>query len=196
MNRDDVEIVEKNRKYEGFFAIDEYQVKHRLYNGDYSRTFKREIFERGNASAILLYDPKLDKVVLVEQFRIGALVANMNPWLLEIVAGINEEHESIEEVVKREAYEEAGVKVDQVKYIFDYLVSPGGTSEVISLFVGLVDSTTAKGVHGLKDENEDIKVYTYDFNEALELANTGKILNATTLIAIFYLAIHKDEFKN
>ena len=165
-----------------------------MFNGEMSRTFKREVFERGNASAVLLYDPSLDKIVLIEQFRIGAYAANRNPWMLELVAGIDESGETPENVVRREAMEEAGLELKTVKFALNYLVSPGGTSEVINLFIATVDSTMAKGIHGLADENEDIKVHTFDFKEAMQMIESGKICNAATILALYYLAVHKVEF--
>lgn len=194
MQISDVHLVSKKRGYQGFFALDEYEIKHKLFNGEMSRTFKREVFERGNASAVLLYDPSLDKIVLIEQFRIGAYAANRNPWMLELVAGIDESGETPENVVRREAMEEAGLELKTVKFALNYLVSPGGTSEVINLFIATVDSSMAKGIHGLADENEDIRVHTFDFKEAMQMIESGKICNAATILALYYLAVHKVEF--
>ena len=196
MQDKEVQLIAKQRKYKGFFAIDEYVLKHTKFNGQMSNQFSRELFERGNASAVLLYDPLLEKVVLIEHFRIGAYVARKNPWLLELVAGIDEPGECPEDVVKREAFEEAGLELKTVKFAFNYLVSPGGTSEVINLFIGTVDSTEAKGVHGVVEENEDIKVHTFDFSDAMQMVESGKICNASTIVALFYLALHKSEFVN
>ena len=83
-----VEILDKTICYNGFFRIERYRLRHRLYSGAWSRELTRELFERGHAAAVLPYDPILDAVVLVEQFRIGALEAPGDPWLLEIVAGV------------------------------------------------------------------------------------------------------------
>ena len=116
MQDKEVQLIAKQRKYKGFFAIDEYVLKHTKFNGQMSNQFSRELFERGNASAVLLYDPLLDKVVLIEQFRIGAYVARKNPWLLELVAGIDEPGECPEDVVKREAFEEAGSEHERLRH--------------------------------------------------------------------------------
>ena len=88
MTRSDVEIIEKTVCYEGFFRIERYRLKHRLYNGSWSGEIVRELFERGHAAAVLPYDPVRDEVVLIEQFRVGALAAPGGPWLMEIVAGV------------------------------------------------------------------------------------------------------------
>jgi ADP-ribose pyrophosphatase len=194
-NIGDAEVVNRENCYSGFFKIDRYTVRHRLYDGTMSGEFTRELFERGHASAVLLYDPSADAVVMIEQFRIGALAAEMNPWLYEIVAGINEPGEKPEDVVVRESLEEAGVSVDNLRFVSHYLVSPGGTSETIYLYIGIVDSSTAGGIHGLADENENIKVHVIPFSEVLAMADDGRICNATALIAVYYLASHLDIFR-
>lgn len=145
MTNTDVEILEKTMGYEGFFRIERYRLRHRLFNGDWSRPLVREVFERGHAAAVLPYDPILDAVVLIEQFRVGALTAPDGPWLLEIVAGMIETDETAEEVVKRESVEEADCAITDLIPLHDYLVSPGGTTERIALFCGRVDATHAGG---------------------------------------------------
>ncbi|MGN1356853.1 MAG: ADP-ribose diphosphatase [Succinivibrionaceae bacterium] len=192
--RDDVNIVRKERCYDGFFKLNRYTLQHRLFSGELSGTFTRELFERGHAAAIMLYDPKQDQVVMIEQFRIGAYAADMGPWLYEVVAGVNDADESMEDVVRREASEEAGVQVTSVKFITRYLVSPGGTSETISLYLGLVDASDASGVHGLASENEDIKVHVLPFSEVLKMTEKGEICNSTAIIAVYYLALHRQEY--
>ncbi|MCW8983112.1 MAG: NUDIX domain-containing protein, partial [Gammaproteobacteria bacterium] len=129
-----IELLECETGYQGFFRLERYRLRHRLFAGGMSPTITRELFERGHAAAILLYDPDLDQIVLVEQFRIGALNARGGAWLYEIVAGIIESGEEGEAVARRESVEEAGCEVGRVEKICDYLVSPGGTSETISLY--------------------------------------------------------------
>ena len=123
-----------------------------------SHEVRREIFERGHAAVLLPFDPVRDEVVLIEQIRIAAYDTSETPWLLEMVAGMIEEGESVEDVARREAIEEAGLIVKRTKPVLSFLASPGGTSERSSIMVGEVDATTASGIHGLADENEDIRV--------------------------------------
>ena len=193
---DDAQIVRRETCYSGFFSLDRLTIRHRLYDGSMSGEFTREIFERGHASAVLLYDPARDSVVLIQQFRIGAMSAGMNPWLYEIVAGINDPGETPEDVVRRESEEEAGLKVDRLHFVSRFLVSPGGTSETISLFIGTVDSSGAGGVHGLASEHENIRVLVKSFDEVMSMAEGGEICNATALVAVYYLASHRDLFRN
>lgn len=191
----DVEILEKTVCYDGFFKLEKYRLRHRRFAGGMTPVLTRELFERGHAVAVLLYDPVRDRVVLLEQFRIGALEAAGGPWLLEIVAGIVEPGETAEEVARRECREEAGVEPTALEPICHYLVSPGGTSESISLFCGRVDSTHLGGLHGLADESEDIRVFTVNFDEAWELFQRGRINSAAPIIALQWLAMNRDALR-
>ena len=189
------EILGRETCYQGFFRMERYRLRHSLFQGGMSETVQRELFERGHAAAVLLYDPQLDAVVLLEQFRVGALQAAGGPWLLEIVAGMIEQGESAEEVVRREAEEEAGATIQALEYICEYLVSPGGTSETISLYCGQVDSRYLGGVHGLDEEQEDIFVRVVSFDEAWALWQQGQINSASPIIALQWLAMQRDALR-
>ncbi len=192
---EDVQILERRACYQGFFRLDCYRLRHRLFQGGWSRVLALECLERGDAAAVLLYDPKPDQVVLIEQFRIGALKAPEGPWLLEVVAGMIEPGETPEEVARREALEEAGCEVQRLWPIASYLVSPGGTSERIHLFCGLVDASRAGGIHGKAEEGEDIRVHAVPFEKAWGWVEEGRIQSATPLIALQWLALHRDRLK-
>ncbi|MEY0571284.1 ADP-ribose diphosphatase, partial [Providencia huaxiensis] len=151
---------------------------------------KREVFERGHAGVLLAYDPKRDEVVLIEQIRIPAYETSQTPWLLEVIAGMVEEGESPEEVVRREATEEAGITIGRCKPIVSYLSSPGGTSERMYVYVGEVDATTATGIHGLACENEDIRVHVVSREQAYQWVEEGIIDNAASVIALQWLQLH------
>jgi ADP-ribose pyrophosphatase len=191
-----VEILDKTVCYDGFFRLERYRLRHRLFSGAWSRVLTRELFERGHAAAVLPYDPALDVVVLVEQFRIGALEAPGGPWLLEIVAGvIDHPGETPEDVVRREAVEEANCQIQELVHICDYFVSPGGTSERISLFCGRVDAAGAGGLCGLAAEEEDIRVLVVPFAEAIEQLHAGKINSAAPIIALQWLQLNHDQLR-
>ncbi len=191
--RDDVQIQSVTTVYKGYFRIDRYQVRHRTFAGGWTGTVTRELFERGHAVAVLPYDPVLDRVVLIEQYRTGALAAGRDPWLVEVVAGMIEEGESTEDVAKRETIEESGAEILEMIPLNDIMVSPGGSSESIKLYCARVDSSKLGGFHGLEEENEDIRVFTLSVDEALEWVKTGKISNAIALIALYWLAVeHKN----
>jgi ADP-ribose pyrophosphatase len=202
MKVSDVEVIDKDRVFEGYFGIDRYRIKHRQYEGGMGDEITREIFERGHAASCLLYDPALNKLVLIEQFRAGAYAALSSPWydpekdtpwLIEIIAGIIEDGEDPEEVIRREAVEEAGCNVLQIEPVFHYLVTPGGSSESMFTFLGRVDASNIGGIHGLKDEGEDIRVFTVDVEEAFDLLDQGRIMNSMTMLPLqWFRSRHQD----
>ncbi|MDI9302218.1 ADP-ribose diphosphatase [Cronobacter sakazakii] len=194
--KNDVEIIAREKLYRGFFSLDLYRFRHRLFNGEMSGEVRREIFERGHAAVLLPFDPVRDEVVLIEQIRIAAFDTSDTPWLLELVAGMIEPGETVEEVARREAMEETGLSVGRVKKFMSYLASPGGTSERLSLMVGEVDATTAQGIHGLADENEDIRVHVVSREQAYQWVEEGRIDNAASVIALQWLQLHYQALRN
>ena len=182
--KNDVEIIARETLYRGFFSLDLYRFRHRLFNGQMSHEVRREIFERGHAAVLLPFDPVRDEVVLIEQIRIAAY------------DGMIEEGESVEDVARREAIEEAGLIVKRTKPVLSFLASPGGTSERSSIMVGEVDATTASGIHGLADENEDIRVHVVSREQAYQWVEEGKIDNAASVIALQWLQLHHQALKN
>ena len=193
--KNDVEIIARETLYSGFFSMELYRFRHRLFNGEMSGEIKREIFERGHASVLLPFDPVRDEVVLIEQIRIAAYDTSETPWLLELVAGMIEPGESVEDVARREAMEEAGLTVGRTKPVLNYLASPGGTSERLSILVGEVDATQAEGIHGLVEENEDIRVHVVSREQAYQWVEEGKIDNAASVIALLWLQLHYQEIR-
>lgn len=191
----DVEIIHQETVYRGYFAIKKFTLKHRLFAGGFSKPFQREVFERGHAAGVLLYDPELHKIVLIEQFRIGTLGATHSPWLLEIVAGIIDKDETAEQVAIRETQEEAGLEILDLISICNYWVSPGGTSEQVALYCGRVNAANAQGIFGLADESEDIRVHVFDVNKVYELLATGQINNAATIIAVQWFQLNAAKIK-
>lgn len=190
----DVEILEKQTAYKGFFQVHKYRLRHQTFAGGWTDVMERELFARRPAVGVLLYDPRLDVVVLIEQFRIGALGAGINPWMLEVVAGIIDgENESPEDVARREAMEEAGRTITRLEKLYDFLPSPGGCDERVILYCGQVDAVGAGGIHGLAAEHEDIKVVVLPVAEAIRRMDENRIGNCTTISALAWLArFHQD----
>jgi len=192
----DIEVLSKDNKFDGFFQINKYCFKHRLFAGGWSGIIEREVFERGNAAGLLPYDPITDEVVLIEQLRIPAIESMQHPWLFEIVAGIvDKEHENSKDVAKREAHEEAGLEVARCDFMLNFLSSPGGTTESTDLFVGEIDAGLATGIHGLDEEGEDIRVHVVSRNQAYEMVVNGQINNATTIIALQWLQLNVERLQ-
>ncbi|TAL53462.1 MAG: NUDIX domain-containing protein [Methylovulum sp.] len=189
------EILQKEIVYPGFFRMEKYRLKHTMHNGGWSAEISRELFVRGDCVAVLLYDPDADKLVLIEQFRAGAILQPDQAWLVEIVAGAIEAGETAEEVAYRESLEEAGCTVEEMVEICKFYTTPGCSSEWLTLFCGKVDSTQAGGIHGLDDEDEDILVRVVDFDDAYRMLENGEIISAMPIIAIQWLALNKQKLR-
>jgi ADP-ribose pyrophosphatase len=191
----DVKILNKETVYNGFFRMEKQRLQHTLFAGGWSDEMTRELFVRGNCVAVVLYDVKRDEVVLIEQFRIGAVENPINtPWLIEIVAGVIEDGETAEDVARRESLEEAGCKIVDLIRINSFYLSPGGSSEQITLFCGLVNSENVGGIHGLAEEHEDILVRAVSFSEAYRMLESNEIDSAIPVIALQWLALNRHKF--
>jgi ADP-ribose pyrophosphatase len=182
--------------FKKYFQLEEYTLSHELFAGGDSQGFTREIFERGQVVALLPYDPVRHKVVLIEQFRVGAIDDEDTPWLLECVAGVVEAGEENDDVAIRESDEEAGCEIQQLHKIYHYYVSPGGTTERCMLYCGIVDSEGLGGIHGLPEENEDIRVDVVDVEQAFRWLDEGKIKSSATIIALQWLQLNESSLKS
>ncbi len=191
MNYGKIDVVERSVRFQGFFSVEKYRLRHSLFGGGMSEVMSRELFQRGRAVAVLPFDPVLNRVVLIEQFRIGAIHDPQGAWLTEIVAGMISDGEAPEDVAHREAVEESGCEVTALLPICSYYPSPGACSETIKLYCGKVDAGIAGGVHGLDYEHEDIRVLTVGLDEALAWLETGRINSAAPIISLQWLAANK-----
>jgi len=186
-----LEILARDTAYDGFLRVDRYRLRHSLYAGGWSRELVRERVERLRAAAILLYDPDLDQVVMVEQFRIGAHEAGEGAWLLEIVGGYVPPEELPEAVARREAVEEAGCAVGEIEPIGEFYLSPGTSVERISLYCGRVRAPAGGAVHGLDHEGEDIRVEVLPADAAIAELFSGRVNSTTAIVALQWLAAHR-----
>lgn len=193
-NLTDVRLEQDEPLYQGFFRLHRLTLSHPRFEGGRIR-IQREILDRGDAVCVLLYDPVRDAVVLVEQFRAGALTKTDAPWLLELVAGMVEPGESPEEVARRESVEEAGIELGELIPITGYLPSPGGCDEWIELYCALVDAPETGGVFGLDEEGEDIKVHVIPAADAFELVRQRSINNAAAIIALQWLELNHARLR-
>jgi ADP-ribose pyrophosphatase len=193
---DDVEILERETPFQGFFRIERLTLRHRLYQGGWGAPVTRELFVRPPAAALLPFDPVRGEILLVEQFRVGALAGRDTPWCLELIAGIADRPgEAAADLVRREAREEAGLTVGRVNPVADYMPSPGGSSERLKVFVGHADLHGAGGVHGRADEGEDIRVVVLPVAAITELLASGRVDNAASVIALQWLLLHREALE-
>jgi len=191
----DFEVVEREACFRGFYKLDRIHLRHRQFAGGMGAVIRRELFVRHDAVCVLPYDPQRDTVVLIEQFRVGAMDKVDNPWLLELVAGLIDKDEEPETVAHREAQEEADLILGPLWPVSRYFPSPGGSDELVHLYIGRCNSEGAGGVHGLPEEGEDIKVHVMSFADALQAVRDGRINNAASIIALQWLALNRDEVR-
>ncbi|MBT3369991.1 MAG: NUDIX domain-containing protein [Rhodospirillaceae bacterium] len=190
-----VDVIEKTTVFQGYYRVDSYRLRHSLYRGGMGAEISREVLERGHAVLVLPYDPVRDEVVLIEQFRIGPFARGDQPWSLEVVAGIIEDGEELEDVVRREAMEEAGIELSHITHALDCYASPGAVTEQISIYCARTDASLAGGIHGVEAEGEDIKVIVMPFGEVMKALDDGRINAGPAIIAVQWLALHRDEIR-
>ncbi len=196
MGKRSVDVIQKKRVFQGYFAVDKYTLRHSQFSGDIGPEIQREVFERGHAAAVVPYDPIRDTIVLIEQFRPGAFASgDPDPWMIEVVAGIIDPGESAEDVCRREAEEEAGLVIGRLNHLSTQFMTPGGSSETIALYVGECDSSQASGIHGLAEEGEDIRVFTRSWTDAMSMAADGTIRNAMTTVALLQLNHQREDLR-
>jgi ADP-ribose pyrophosphatase len=193
----DVTIVSEDRVWSGRFALDVVRFRQRRFDGATSGLRTWELWRRGRAAALLPYDPRTDQVVLIEQFRFPAFAAGVDPVLVELPAGLCEDGESPEASIAREMQEEMHLDADRLERIGSFLLSPGGTDEMVELFAGRVIAPAADpdgiaGYAGLPSENEDIRVRVWSAAAAIEAAFAGRFANIVTAAGLFWLAARRD----
>lgn len=193
---EDVELLERETLYQGFFRMERVHYRHRRYRGDWSEVIDREVFMRGEAVGVVLYDPAHDLIGLVEQIRPGAFNDRNGPWCLEVVAGMIEPGETTEAVARRELQEEADVTPSRVEYICDYMASPGGCDERLYLYCALADLSGRDGdINGLEEEAEDIRLLILPADDVFSELYSGRFNNAATLISLQWLQMNRARLQ-
>ncbi|EKF76016.1 ADP-ribose pyrophosphatase [Alcanivorax hongdengensis A-11-3] len=191
---EDVEILERETPFQGFFRLDTLTLRHRLYQGGWSGPIRRELFVRHRAAAVLPYDADNGLILLVEQFRVGALEWRDSPWCLELIAGLaDKDGESAADLIRREAVEEGGLTLGEMLPVTRYMPSPGGTNERLEVFLGQADLSQAGGYFGQADEGEDIRALTVPVDDIPALLDSGRMDNAASIIALQWLLLHRER---
>lgn len=188
-------VISKKSLYRGFFKLTGFELKHSMFAGGESMVLSRELLDRGQAAAVLPYDPVRDEVVLIEQFRIGAGGDPSGPWLIEIIAGLQEPDESAEELIHREAEEEAGCKISNLILMHHYYSSPGGSNEQIQIYFARTETTGLGGIHGVDEEGEDIRVHVISSDAAFDWLDQGRIDSALPIIALQWFRLNRDKIR-
>ena len=192
---DDIAKHEVRRRHNGFFITEEHRFRHRRFDGSMSGRITREAFVTGDTVSVLPWDPRTDRVLLIEQIRTGLLArGEPNPWHLEVVAGFIDRDEPAEEAARREALEESGLTLGRMYRIGQFYLSPGALTEVMTSFIGEADlSDVADGVHGVATENEDIRAFVVPRAEAVAALDTGEAANAPLAFSLMALELHRER---
>ncbi len=195
-----VVIERQDTVWSGRFGVDVVRFRHRRFDGTMSGPRTWELFRRGRAAAMLPYDPWTDQVVLIEQFRLPALAAGVEPVMVEVPAGLCEAGEAPEATIRREIVEETGIAADLVLPMLDVLLTAGGSDERCTLFAGRVHApaTGADGVGttaGLAAEHEDIRIRVLAAGQAIENAADGQYANSVTVLALLWLGARRDRLR-
>jgi ADP-ribose pyrophosphatase len=186
------ELLSNETILDGYFRMNRYRLRHTSFRGGWCNEMVRERIERLAAVSVLLHDPTLDRLVFVEQFRVGLMGTVDPPWSLETVSGFcDREHELPEQVARREVIEETGCSLHALTHIGEFFVSPGMSVERINLYCGWVDAANAGGVYGLSHEGEEMRVVTLSREEAhKELF--GRLNSTSVIIALQWLEANRD----
>jgi ADP-ribose pyrophosphatase len=192
-------IDQDHTAFQGHFRLSEYLIRHARFDGSITPPLPREVFERGHAAGVLPYDPVRDELVLIEQFRPGAMSTGWYPWSIEIIAGGIKAGESYEDVAIRECVEECGLTPTALLPIAQYLISPGANSETIQVFLGRVDSRSianaTDATFGVADEQEDIRAHILKGSDVRTALKAGWVNNALLLIALQWFVLNQDDVK-
>ena len=183
--------------YTGYFSMEEHTIRHKNYGGGETTGIKREVFVGGDAAILLPYDPVRDRVLLVEQFRMGPWARNdQNPWMLEPIAGRIDPGETAEQSALREAQEEANITIKDLHNIAKVYASPGCNTEFFHIFLGTADlPDEVVGVAGLDSEAEDIRSHLFSFEELMDMVETFGAANAPLVLAALWLSGHRDTLR-
>ncbi len=186
--------------WNGRFALQRIKFRQRRFDGAMSGLHTWELWRRGRAAALLPYDPHSDSVVLIEQFRLPALAAGLDPIMVEVPAGLCDPGEDPATTLLREAQEEVGLVPRRLLPIGDFLLCPGGSDERVALYLGEVvapetDADGIAGTAGLAAENEDIRILVRPAPRAIADALDGKFPNVVTTLALLWLAARHADIR-
>ena len=196
----DVEIDSMDRPWSGRFAVDLIRFRHRRFDGTMSELRTWELWRRGRAVGLLPYDPISDQVVLIEQFRLPAFAAGIDPVMTEVPAGLLEDGEDPEQAMHREMAEEMRLTATNLEKIGSYILTAGGSDEMLDLFIGRVtapphDGDGIAGTAGLAAEHEDIRTRVWPAQKAIDQALSGGFPNSVTTIALLWLAAKHTDLR-
>ncbi|MCQ1850232.1 NUDIX domain-containing protein [Neorhizobium galegae] len=190
---DRVKLVSEKTLSDGWTRLSSYELDYADRSGETHR-LHREIYHKSEAACILLYDARRDMVVLVKQFRLPAYLTGKPAWMVEVPAGLLDEDHP-EEAIRREAMEETGYRLRDVRFVFKAFMSPGAITELVHFFHAPIDlSDRVNGGGGLAEEHEDIEVLELPLDEAFAMIANGDIIDAKTIMMLQWAVINRSSF--
>lgn len=194
-----LQVTDARRVWNGRFPLDVIRFRQRRFDGAPSAERTWELWRRGRAAAALPYDPVADAVVLIEQFRLPALAAGLDPVMVELPAGLADAGEPPETTVRRETREETGLEVGRLERVGDFLLTSGGSDELCAIFIAelrLPDGAAGIiGTGGIASESEDIRVRVWPAEAAIAAAMAGRFANSVTAIGLLWFAAQHGRLK-
>ncbi len=193
----DVAVTMRHYPYANFFAVEEYDLSFRRFDGTMSPVVNRATFVSGDAVTVLPYDPVRDRVLVIEQFRAGPYArGDANPWQLEAIAGRIDPGEGPEAAARREMLEEAGLVLGALLPIASYYPSPGAKTEYLFSYLGLADLPDGSaGVFGVAGEAEDIRGHLMSFEHFMAIVNSGEVANAPLILTALWLQRERGRLR-
>ena len=189
MQNEQVRIIKEELLSNNWYTLKKYDFEMWKKNGQWIKQ-TREVYDRGNGAAILLYNIAQKTVILTRQFRLPSFVnGNGSGFLIEACAGLLDQ-ENPEEAIRRETEEETGYRIREVRKVFESYMSPGSVSEILYFFIA--EYSASMKVHeggGVAQEEEDIEVLELGFDQAYEMIETGEIRDAKTIMLLQYVKI-------
>jgi len=194
---DDVAIVREAAPQGNFFAIQGVDVHYRQFDGNRSPVLPREVFVGIDAAFVLPYDPMRDRVLLVEQIRMGPIVrGDAQPWCLEPIAGMVDARETPLQAAIRESEEEAGLTDLDLRHISSFYPSPGSATDYFHAYVGICDlPDDHASFGGLEDEAEDLRLHLVSFDAAIAMISSGEINVGPLVMMLYWLAGQRDALR-
>ncbi|MDO9707030.1 NUDIX domain-containing protein [Paracraurococcus lichenis] len=192
-----VTVLEDEVVWDGRFPLQRVRFTYTRFDGSPSGVLTWELWRRHAGVAVLPYDPVADAVALIEQFRLPALAAGIEPVMVECPAGLREPGETPEQVARRETREETGLATDRLEPICRTMLMQGGCDEMMHYYAARVrlPEPEKAGEHGLVEEHENTRVLIVPAEEAFAMLDANRIMNATAMVCLWWLRHHRARLR-